>query len=72
MADRIEDIDAEIAAIDQAKASISATGASSVSGFGRSVSHFTLAQLEAQRAKLVTRRNALIDPNSIFGTVTIR
>ena len=71
MAETVDYWQARIDEVDAAMAEISSTGAASVSGFGRSVNSVTLAELQRQRAFYVARLNLLVNPSSMFGSVTI-
>ena len=71
MAETIKQWQDMIADIDERLAALAQTGAAAVSGFDRSQTNVTAAQLQRQRAFAVARLNLLVDPDSAFGTVKI-
>lgn len=61
----------EIKALDATIAELEATGASGVTGFGRSANYYTLGELRRQRVYLQRQLNLAVDPNSFLGSIAI-
>ena len=60
----------ELNEIDAAIAELAKTGASGVTGFGRTVNYASLGELRRHRAYLQRRLNLAVDPNSAIGSIT--